>query len=66
MAGGGYNAPPPYKDQFRGHFYPNYSHNLDWGTQIGIVIDIWEKSIFWGSVGSQKDAKNLIFLQGGI
>jgi len=23
-----------------------------------IVIDIWEKSIFWGAIGSQKDAKN--------
>ena len=31
----------------------------------GIVIDIWEKSNIFGSIGSQKDAKNAIFLQGG-
>jgi len=30
----------------------------------GIVIDIWEKSNFFGSIGSQKGAKNAIFLQG--
>ena len=24
----------------------------------GIVIDIWEKSNFWGAFGSQKGAKN--------
>ena len=31
----------------------------------GIVIDIWEKSNFWGAFGSQKGAKNTIFAQGG-
>ena len=31
----------------------------------GIVKDIWEKSNFFGSIGSQKGAKNAIFLQGG-
>ena len=31
----------------------------------GIVIDIWEKSNFFGSFGSQKGAKNAIFVQGG-
>ena len=31
----------------------------------GIVIDIGEKSNFFGSIGSQKGAKNAIFLQGG-
>ena len=30
-----------------------------------IVIDIWEKSIFFGSIGSQKGAKNVIFVRGG-
>ena len=28
----------------------------------GIAIDIWEKSDFFGSIGSQKGAKNKIFL----
>ena len=32
----------------------------------GIVIDIWEKSNFFGAFGSQKDAKNTIFVQGGL
>jgi len=32
----------------------------------GIVIDIWEKSNFFGSFGSQKGAKNAIFVQGGL
>ena len=31
----------------------------------GIVIDIWEKSNFFGSIGSLKCTKNAIFLQGG-
>ena len=31
----------------------------------GIVIDIWYKSNFFGSFGSQKGAKNAIFNQGG-
>ena len=31
----------------------------------GIVIDIWEKSNFFGSIGSQKCTKNAIFPQGG-
>ena len=31
----------------------------------GIIIDIWEKSNFWGAFGSQKGAKNVIFVQGG-
>ena len=31
----------------------------------GIVIDIWEKSNFFGSIGSQKCTKNAIFTQGG-
>ena len=31
----------------------------------GIVIDIWEKSNFLGSIGSQKDAKNAFFLHRG-
>jgi len=31
----------------------------------GIVIDIWEKSNFFGSFGSQKGAKNATFVQGG-
>ena len=31
----------------------------------GFVIDILEKSYFFGSIGSQKDAKNAIFFQGG-
>ena len=31
----------------------------------GIAIDIWEKSNFLGSIGSQKGAKNEIFLKGG-
>ena len=30
-----------------------------------IAINIWEKSIFLGSIGSQKGAKNATFLQGG-
>ena len=29
----------------------------------GIVIDFWEKSNFFGSIGSQKGAKNTIFVQ---
>ena len=32
----------------------------------GIVIDIWEKSNFLGSFGSQKGAKNAIFVWGGF
>ena len=32
----------------------------------GIVIDIWEKSNFFRSFGSQKGAKNVIFVQGGL
>ena len=32
----------------------------------GIVIDIWEKSNFFGSFESQKGAKNVIFVQGGL
>ena len=32
----------------------------------GIVIDIWEKSNFFGAFGSQKGAKNVIFVQGGL
>ena len=32
----------------------------------GIVIDIWEKSSFFGSIGSQKCTKNTIFPQGGL
>ena len=32
----------------------------------GIVIDIWEKSNFFGAFGSQKDAKNAIFVQVGL
>ena len=32
----------------------------------GIVIDIWEKSNFFGSIGSQKCSKNAIFPQGGL
>ena len=32
----------------------------------GIVIDIWEKSNFFGSFGSQKGAKNTTFVQGGL
>ena len=32
----------------------------------GIVIDMWEKSSFFGSFGSQKGAKNVIFVQGGF
>ena len=31
----------------------------------GIVIDIWEKSNLFRSFGSQKGAKNGIFVQGG-
>ena len=31
----------------------------------GIVIAIWEKSNFFGSIGSLKFTKNAIFLQGG-
>ena len=31
-----------------------------------IVIDILEKSNFFGSFGSQKGAKNTIFVQGGL
>ena len=32
----------------------------------GIVINIWEKSNFFGSFGSQKGAKIVIFVQGGL
>ena len=32
----------------------------------GIVIDIWEKSNFFGAFGSQKGAKNAIFVQGAL
>ena len=32
----------------------------------GIVIGIWEKSNFFGPFGSQKGAKNMIFVQGGL
>ena len=31
----------------------------------GIVIDIWEKSNFFGSIGSQKGAENVIFIRVG-
>ena len=31
----------------------------------GIVIGIWEKSNFFGPFGSQKGAKNAIFVWGG-
>ena len=31
--GGALNA-RPYKNQFKGHFDLNFSHNLDWGTKI--------------------------------
>ena len=34
-------------------------------SQNGIVIDIWEKSNFFGSFGLQKGAKNATFVQGG-
>ena len=30
----------------------------------GIVINIWEKSNFFGAFGSQKGAKNAIFVVG--
>ena len=30
----------------------------------GIAINIWDKSNFFGSIGSQKGAKNATFLQG--
>ena len=30
----------------------------------GIVIDIWEKSNFFGPFGSLKGAKNAVFIQG--
>ena len=34
---------PPYKHQFRGHFDPNFSYNLDWGTKITLenFFKIW-------------------------
>ena len=32
----------------------------------GIVVDIWEKTIFFGAFGSQKGAKNANFVQGGF
>ena len=32
----------------------------------GIVIAIWEKSNFFGSIGSQKCTQNTIFSQGGL
>ena len=32
----------------------------------GFVIDIWEKSNFFGSIGSQKEAKNAIFVRGPL
>ena len=32
----------------------------------GIVIDIWEKSNFWGSFGSQKGAKNFVQVYGRV
>ena len=31
----------------------------------GIAIDIWENSNLFGSIGSQKGANNITFLQGG-
>ena len=33
MAGGAFNA-CPFKNQFKSHFNPNFSHNLNWGTKI--------------------------------
>ena len=32
----------------------------------GIVIDIWVKSNFFGSFGSQRGPKNAIFVQGAL
>ena len=35
--GGALNA-RPYKNQFKGHFDPNFTHNLDWGTKTTLKI----------------------------
>jgi len=33
-----WQGPPPFKNQFRGHFDPNFSNTLDWGTKITLKI----------------------------
>ena len=40
---GAFKPPRPYKNQFRGYFDKNFSHNLDWGTNItpGKMFKIW-------------------------
>ena len=55
-------GPTDYKNAIETLFYAILSLRKSMG---GIAIDIWEKSIFWGSIESQKGAKNAIFLQGG-
>ena len=45
-----------------GHFWAILRPRKSMG---GIVIAIWEKSNFFGSIGSLKCTKNAIFLQGG-
>ena len=42
---GGADTACPYKNQFRGHFDPNFSHNFDWGTKInsGLTPFGWVK-----------------------
>ena len=44
----------------------NYVHFRPRKSLGGIVIDIWEKSNFSRAFGSQKGAKNAIFVQGGL
>ena len=45
--------------------YPNESDICFYINLGGNVIDIWEKSNFFGSIGSQKGAKNAFFRSGG-
>ena len=49
-----------YRNPFLGHLEPP----KEYGRHCHRYL-VWEKSIFFGSIGSQKGAKNAIFLQGG-
>ena len=44
-----------------------HNNSLNKGVRIFVAtaVDVWEKSNFFGSIGSQKCTKNPIFPQGG-
>ena len=49
---GGADSARPYKNQFRGHFDPNFSHNLDCGKKIAIRSQRGAKTQFFSICNS--------------